>query len=904
MEKKSDKKTKERPQSSKLMCKDVNFDMNRPKTATNKRATPYKQENNIKNDLLSPLPETKKNGQSIFVDQELNQESLDEEYEIIQKIWENLGITIKYKIQFDNYIQSVTEKEIRNIFINEKNNLKKYGEALLKLNKEIKTRENNIQSLKKYTFSLSNNSNYFDDEENEKIKQNRENIIMNIISLIKSLRLNSINVVNQFVKLRKIITFYNLVGKINMKSINRDYIYDENYLLKMQKDMLFLKNYPGLQKYFDMNNSEIDAFLTNFSPNQNMNYSRINNNKAKVFVSDELQNAINQCRYVLIQENFFLKMKNGTNIEQLVLNNTKNNSKEILCDAPLYKSYSLKIKNPSSKIQFFHDNSDNRKDNFYVNYKKLTQNPLFRNLESFRRIKGSNDYNKLFFMEKYQRVMSNNNFNFMKKLDNEDNFLSKRFKANNNPIIIEREERGDISKISFKLQNKLCNKKEDPLLEENEELKKQIDELNEENDKLKEEVKKIKKYVVTIKEKQKEEEKQREIIGNKKYKEFKEKELENELKYKELVKKIGELKKEKEVLNNKITDLDKLMEKRAEEHQQKINEMEDLRQKEKEEYEQKIDNCKEEIKQLNEQKDSIIIEKNGIIQERDNLINEKDNLILEKKGLEEKNEQMKNQIEEYEKEMEKYKKLQEDFKNLEIHSKELEHDIEELKLKIESENSEKEKVVNELTNQINELNNNIDTINQNNSNLKEDIKNKQIENDILTRDKEDLINQKNELKREIQNLTSIIKDLKLNNQISNVPKKIKASIKSEDSKMIIGKYNYDFYRGNLSNLIKKLSENLFFDKIPDFLKISLNLKDSKILKEKKYLKGIYPKLIISTKDEIITGFCLVYYDNYGEQGQPLVLKIETMCVQEEDCYTSISACLTSPAGQALSAVCR
>ena len=71
--------------------------------------------------------------------------------------------------------------QLKNIFLNERDNLQKFGDELLKLNKEINSRENNIHSLRKYIFALNNSNNYWEDEENEKIKKNRENIIINII---------------------------------------------------------------------------------------------------------------------------------------------------------------------------------------------------------------------------------------------------------------------------------------------------------------------------------------------------------------------------------------------------------------------------------------------------------------------------------------------------------------------------------------------------------------------------------------------------------------------------------------------------------------------------------------------------------------------------------------------------
>jgi len=146
---------------------------------------------------------------------ELKLESYNEEYTIIQKMWRDLGVTNKYQVLFNNYIKSVTEAKLKNIFINERHTLKKFGESILKLSKEISARENNIRSLKKYVFSLINGTNYFEDE-NEKLKKHKDNLISSIISLIKSLRLNSVNVIMHFSKVRELSTYYTLVGKIEI----------------------------------------------------------------------------------------------------------------------------------------------------------------------------------------------------------------------------------------------------------------------------------------------------------------------------------------------------------------------------------------------------------------------------------------------------------------------------------------------------------------------------------------------------------------------------------------------------------------------------------------------------------------------------------------------------------------
>ena len=131
---------------------------------------------------------------------------------------------------------------------------------------------------------------------------------MNIISLIKSIRLNSANTVTHFLKAREILTYYHILGKIDINKLSKEYKYDDNYLIKMKKDMEFFNDFPQLSKYFDINFSEIDPFLTNFETksSNNMSYSKMNSHKIKISVSDDLLKVISQCRYILLQEGFFV----------------------------------------------------------------------------------------------------------------------------------------------------------------------------------------------------------------------------------------------------------------------------------------------------------------------------------------------------------------------------------------------------------------------------------------------------------------------------------------------------------------------------------------------------------------------------------------------------------------------
>ena len=503
-------KKNKRPQSSKIKNNEMLRDT--------KNNSNLRQDNNtyyFQKDFTSPnapssnFPSVDPNNRSksaINESVDYKLDSLNEEYSIIQKIWEDLGVTYKYQIQFDNYIRTVSESKVKNIFINEKNSLKRFGEALIKLSKEISSRENNIHSLQRYVFSLVNSGNYFEDEEDERNKRNRENTIMNIISLIKSLRLNSVNVVTHFLKVREISTYYNLVGKIDMNLINKDYNYDEKYLSKMKTDMDFLNEYPKLSKYFDMNNSEIDAFLTNFSPRNtsNYSYSKINSNKVKIPINEDLKKYINQCRYILLQEQFFDNMPLTQDVDndkgKMMNFMNRNNSSKINND-----SYG-KLRN-NSKIKFFRSEDNDMKNNMNKNeyqnmcnnnysninignneeneIKKLmesdTKYNMNRSLEFLRKNMGKNY--KYLFMENKDKYILRNKKMYFNDMNNSINFR-KPFSGKN--IIIEREERREKRNSEFILRNNNLNQKESSLMDENQELNKQLNEVCAENENLNE----------------------------------------------------------------------------------------------------------------------------------------------------------------------------------------------------------------------------------------------------------------------------------------------------------------------------------------------------------------------------------------------------------------------------------
>ena len=216
----------------------------------------------------------------------VKEDNLEEELSLLQISWNELGITQEYRTVFMNILEEASENERNNIITQEKNNLKKFRDALLNLKKEIENRENNLTQLKNAEYLIKN---AMDDES----RANTINsILQNVISLIKNLRINAVNIVKKVIKVNQITAYYANSGKFNIYKIKPEYSYDPKYLFKMKNDLKFLRNSP-LKAFIEMNNTDIDPFLTNCAPLQN----KMEGTKRVIPISDDLMKSIIESRY-------------------------------------------------------------------------------------------------------------------------------------------------------------------------------------------------------------------------------------------------------------------------------------------------------------------------------------------------------------------------------------------------------------------------------------------------------------------------------------------------------------------------------------------------------------------------------------------------------------------------------
>jgi hypothetical protein len=277
----------------------------------------------------------------------------NEEFQSIKNLWIDLGVNEEFQNQFKNYILNLDEEGRNEIYKEEIKSLNRLRKYLLKLSKEISNRENNLNALKKLDELLDN---IFPEQ---KLSDSINN---NIIQIIQLLRLNAINIIKDIIKIREISN--NKPGKFDLEKLNVAYLYNNNYIIKLTKDIEFLKD-SNLKNIIDFSNEDFDSFFTNCSKNSNI---KKNQGKIIIPIENELMQEIKQAKYYIMQDIFF----NNINKEQYDFNTIDNSKKEFFKT----KIKILKIRGKSEQrkdqthyLPNLYD--DNKKHNVYENYRTL-----------------------------------------------------------------------------------------------------------------------------------------------------------------------------------------------------------------------------------------------------------------------------------------------------------------------------------------------------------------------------------------------------------------------------------------------------------------------------------------------------------------------------------------------------
>ena len=213
-----------------------------------------------------------------------------EPYDKVTSLWNNLCVTETYKELF-NVVSNQLDSTSRSTFYNnEISSLSNLHTNLHLLSQYLSLRETSLQNLKAYNDKLSSVL----EEISHKSNETHLNLIINEIT---SLRLNTVKVVDQFIKIRKEYAYSIDNGKYDMDLLGKKFLFDKNYLIKMKEEMAFLKE--GYIRYFFNINESVDPFIMCASVDCNDNLQR------KVPIDEELIKKIEMCQYNILQELIF-----------------------------------------------------------------------------------------------------------------------------------------------------------------------------------------------------------------------------------------------------------------------------------------------------------------------------------------------------------------------------------------------------------------------------------------------------------------------------------------------------------------------------------------------------------------------------------------------------------------------
>ena len=140
----------------------------------------------------------------------LQQSEIADEDSELYALWDDLGVEAHYRRVFEFHLKTLSNEEKKEFLEYEKTSLNRIKENLCKLAKAIAERDKAIEGLKKIDKVVSSYNNAKLDDL----------LIADIIQSIKAIRFHSINVVNFMTKIREIMSYHQMKGKIDIHKIN------------------------------------------------------------------------------------------------------------------------------------------------------------------------------------------------------------------------------------------------------------------------------------------------------------------------------------------------------------------------------------------------------------------------------------------------------------------------------------------------------------------------------------------------------------------------------------------------------------------------------------------------------------------------------------------------------------
>ena len=340
----------------------------------------------------------------------------------IKNLWSELNVLENYKDLFIVLSEQLNEIERENFFKNEIKHLYLIKEKINSLVSIIKKRENLIFKLK-----IINND--FSEEMNNSEKNNK--LIKETIEIIQNLREITINLVKNMNDFRKEIYYYK-GEKFDIEILGLKYGFDNNYLIKMKEELMFLKK--GYMRFFFNFNNDNSPFLLNSS------YENKNNNfMIKIPLDEKIKDEIEKCQFIIYQDLILYQNKNPDNNE-FKDNNFSQNSLNQTYNKNFFKLKKNQIGSSSLNKDFYSNKEINSSSSFISSIKlnpiKKKINKLkFENKEeitkAFQNLLSGNKYKISFYKKPLNSFYNNHYKNYFKKIPEEQ---IKFFNLNQNII--------------------------------------------------------------------------------------------------------------------------------------------------------------------------------------------------------------------------------------------------------------------------------------------------------------------------------------------------------------------------------------------------------------------------------------------------------------------------------------
>ena len=255
---------------------------------------------------------------------QLTMEEIDllDEFEIIKTMWNKLGVTKNYQENFINFINNLDDLGNVRLYLNlEQKQMQKFKYDLTQLLKKIIHRNDQISYLKQLISIYKNilkEKKSHPELENENLdtlcNKNEKQVIEDINSCLLTIRINTINVVNQIKSFHMSNSYFLYMNKINLEKIKEDYYYNDEYLLTIKSDLDFIQHSILTNLYEFDNFDGGDPFFLSFSKikeeTKEKQEDKQNNQKRKLEINKKVLEEVQNCIFFMLQAEILYKTKN------------------------------------------------------------------------------------------------------------------------------------------------------------------------------------------------------------------------------------------------------------------------------------------------------------------------------------------------------------------------------------------------------------------------------------------------------------------------------------------------------------------------------------------------------------------------------------------------------------------